>query len=334
MVEGCDIAAGHRCDDRSSQDPKTPVFVPPRPRNRRRQGKGDSRAGYWCRCTTYLARKVAVASHEAREAKRLVQVVQVAREAHERQLQQLRGQVQALQELFAGVASAKGDGLMATHTHTPHPHTPEGARSGSSRGSAEGSSPSTDLECGGSPGGVRAWPRNVDCDSDGSRVMVVQAMQGQLQELKEKETREQLRAARPKAVQQLQAAVRGHQGRRWAHFRDPERAARRLQAAIRGRYQSVRVLNGKRRDGTYCYYWDCYVRHLHVFAHIVEWGLLAERGSDWCFSRHGPAPIVLRFVPQKSYRRDTGWIYTPFHRVRPLHYSYVQRCWYSADSYP
>ena len=96
--------------------------------------------------------------------------------------------------------------------------------------------------------------------------MVVQAMQGQLQELKEKETREQLRAARPKAVQQLQAAVRGHQGRRWAHFRDPERAARRLQAAIRGRYQSVRVLNGKRRDGTYCYYWDCYARHLHVFA--------------------------------------------------------------------
>ena len=120
MVEGCDIAAGHRCDDRSSQDPKIPVFVPPRPRNRRRQGKGDSRAGYWCRRTTYLAKKVTVASHEAREAKRLVQVVQVAREAHERQLQQLHGQVQALQELFAGVASAKGDGLMATHTHT-HP---------------------------------------------------------------------------------------------------------------------------------------------------------------------------------------------------------------------
>ena len=235
MVEGCDIAAGHRCDDRSSQDPKTPVFVPPRPRNRRRQGKGDSRAGYWCRCTTYLARKVAVASHEAREAKRLVQVVQVAREAHERQLQQLQEQVQALhkllacaapaevhatqvavasheareakrlvqavqvareaheqqlqqlqeqvqalQKLFAGAAAAKGDGLMATHTHThtPHPHTPEGARSGSSRGSAEGSSPSTDLECGGSPGGVRAGPHVVDCDLHAAATKIQAAYRG------------------------------------------------------------------------------------------------------------------------------------------------------------
>lgn len=180
MVEGCDIAAGHRCDDRSSQDPKIPVFVPPRPRNRRRQGKGDSRAGYWCRRTTYLARKVAVASHEAREAKRLVQVVQVAREAHEQQLQQLQEQVQALQKLFAGAAAAKGDGLMATHTHThtPHPHTPEGARSGSSRGSAEGPSPSTDLECGGSPGGVRAGPHVVDCDLHAAATKIQAAYRG------------------------------------------------------------------------------------------------------------------------------------------------------------
>ncbi len=171
-IEESNIAAGYRCDSHRPQEAKIPVFVPPRPRDRRRQGKGDSRAGYWCRRATYLAKKVTVASHEAREAKRLVQVVQVAREAHERQLQQLQEQVQALQELFAGAAAAKGDGLMATHTHThtPHPHTPEGARSGSSRGSAEGSSPSTDLECGGSPGGVRAGPHVVDCTLDGSSV--------------------------------------------------------------------------------------------------------------------------------------------------------------------
>ena len=72
------------------------------------------------------------------------------------------------------------DELMAVHTHehthTPHPHTPEGAESGSSRGSAKGSSPSTDLECGGSPGGVRARPHIVD-DTHGGALLLAQAQE-------------------------------------------------------------------------------------------------------------------------------------------------------------
>jgi len=258
MVEESNIAAGCRCDDRSSQDTKIPAFVPPRPRDRRRLGKGDSRAGYWCRRTACLAKKVAVASREAREATKLVRdMVDMVVHSHK-------------------------------HTHTPHPHTPEGSESGSSRGSAKGSSPS-DMECGGSPGGVRAGTHNVDCDSDSSRAMVVQAIQqvrqefqaaqmqqlqqmqqqreeaqeakeeareaqamiramqeqirvvqGQLQELKEKEIQEQLRVARLQAAHRLQAAIRGHQATLHLNHLSVARrgaAAVRLQAVIRGRCQ-------------------------------------------------------------------------------------------------
>ena len=66
-------------------------------------------------------------------------------------------------------------------TQTPHPHTPEGAKSGSSRGSAKGSSPSTDLECGGSPGGVRAEPHIVD-DTQYSTLLLAQLLLAQAQE--------------------------------------------------------------------------------------------------------------------------------------------------------
>ena len=51
--------------------------------------------------------------------------------------------------------------------------------SGSSRGSAKGSSPSTDLECEGSPGGVRAGPHDVVYDSDGSKMTVVQVQEAE-----------------------------------------------------------------------------------------------------------------------------------------------------------
>ena len=76
MVEEGIIAAGYRCDSRRPQDMKIPAFVPPRPRDRRRLGKGDSRAGYWCRRTAHLAKKVAVASREAKEdARRAREVI-------------------------------------------------------------------------------------------------------------------------------------------------------------------------------------------------------------------------------------------------------------------
>ena len=45
------------------------AFVPPRPRDRRRLKKGDSRAGYWCRRTATLEKKLATACREAHEAK-------------------------------------------------------------------------------------------------------------------------------------------------------------------------------------------------------------------------------------------------------------------------
>jgi len=214
MVEESNIAAGCRCDDRSSQDTRIPTFVPPRPRDRRRLGKGDSRAGYWCRRTVFLVKKAAVTSREAREAKEKArqakEVILMMQEAQMQQSQQIEGakedareakemvralsrQMQKMKQLLAtqmkqGVqqrelatrqlqAIIRGrQGRRAAQslvvqaqvayqeevTQTPHPHTPEGAKSGSSRGSAKGSSPSTDLECGGSPGGVRAGPHIVD----------------------------------------------------------------------------------------------------------------------------------------------------------------------------
>jgi len=78
MVEERNIAAGHRCDDQTRQDMKIPAFVPPRPRNRcsRDWGKGDSRAGYWCRRAAFLAKEVAVANREAREAKEMIRAIQ------------------------------------------------------------------------------------------------------------------------------------------------------------------------------------------------------------------------------------------------------------------
>jgi len=74
MVQESIIAAGYRCDSRRPQEAKIPTFVPPRPRDRRRLGKGDSRAGYWCRRTAVLGKKVAAASREAQEAKEMARV--------------------------------------------------------------------------------------------------------------------------------------------------------------------------------------------------------------------------------------------------------------------
>jgi len=203
MVEESNIAAGCRCDDRSSQDTKIPAFVPPRPRDRRRLGKGDSRAGYWCRRTACLAKKVAVASREAREATKLVRdMVDMVVHSHK-------------------------------HTHTPHPHTPEGSESGSSRGSAKGSSPS-DMECGGSPGGVRAGAHNVDCDSDGSKAMVVQAVQ---------QVRQEFQAAHERQLHQMKEQI----GEMKQFLVSPMpmgmqlRELRRLQAAVRGRCDRQRA---------------------------------------------------------------------------------------------
>jgi len=76
MTRESGITAAHRCDHHEPQDTKIPAFVPPRPRDRHKPKKSDSRAGYWCRRTASLAKKVAVATREAREAKEMVQAMQ------------------------------------------------------------------------------------------------------------------------------------------------------------------------------------------------------------------------------------------------------------------
>jgi len=76
MARESDITAAHRCDDHEPQDTKISAFVPPRPRDRHKPKESDSRAGYWCRRTAFLAKKVAVASREAREAKEMVRAMQ------------------------------------------------------------------------------------------------------------------------------------------------------------------------------------------------------------------------------------------------------------------
>ena len=105
--------------------------------------------------------------------------------------------------------------LTHTHTHTPHPHTPEGSKSGSSRGSAKGSSPS-DMECGGSPGGVRAGAHNVDCDSNGSRAMVVQVQQ----------VRQEFQAARKQQLLQMKEQMEAQK-----RFQDQMEEMKRVLAA-------------------------------------------------------------------------------------------------------
>ena len=76
MAQESDITAAHRCDDQEPQETKIRAFVPPRPRDRHKPKKSDSRAGYWCRRTAFLAKKVAVATREAREAKEMVRAMQ------------------------------------------------------------------------------------------------------------------------------------------------------------------------------------------------------------------------------------------------------------------
>jgi len=95
MVEESNIAAGCRCDDRSSQDTRIPTFVPPRPRDRRRLGKGDSRAGYWCRRTAFFAKEAAVTNREAKEeARRTSEVILMMQETQEAQMQQMQQMTQ------------------------------------------------------------------------------------------------------------------------------------------------------------------------------------------------------------------------------------------------
>ena len=86
MAQESDITAAHRCDDQEPQETKIRAFVPPRPRDRHKPKKSDSRAGYWCRRTAFLAKKVAVATREAREAKATVQVVLEAQEQHVKEM--------------------------------------------------------------------------------------------------------------------------------------------------------------------------------------------------------------------------------------------------------
>jgi len=76
MTQERDITGAYRCDDHEPQDTKIRAFVPPRPRDRHKPKKSDSRAGYWCRRTTFLAKKVAVATREAREAKEMIRAME------------------------------------------------------------------------------------------------------------------------------------------------------------------------------------------------------------------------------------------------------------------
>ena len=168
MVDKSIIAIGHRYDGRKPQDTKIPAFVPPRPRDRRRLGKGDSRAGYWCRRTAYLAKKVAVASREAREAKKLVRV---AHESHEQQLQQLREQMQTMQKLLA--ARDRRTAFLVKEAREAKEEAREAKEA----------------------------------------TLMVRGQLKEMQELKEKEMQEQLRL---RAARRLQAAIRGNQGRRAA----------------------------------------------------------------------------------------------------------------------
>lgn len=106
-------AADRRCDRQLEQETKIPQFVPPRPRDRRRLRRGDSRAGYWCRQTAILVKEVAITSREAQEAKAMVQVVQkaheqqakemvhVVQEAHEQQCQQAQEQMEEVKRFLA-----------------------------------------------------------------------------------------------------------------------------------------------------------------------------------------------------------------------------------------
>lgn len=98
MAEERNIAADRRYDSQLAAEAKIPQFVPPRPRDRRRLGMDANRAGYWCRRTTVLTKKVAVASREAQEAKAMVRVVQ---EAHEAQFQQVQEEMKELKQLLA-----------------------------------------------------------------------------------------------------------------------------------------------------------------------------------------------------------------------------------------
>ena len=76
MTQERDITAAYRCDDHEPQETKIPAFVPPRPRDRHKPKTSDSRAGYWCRRTAFLSKKVAVATREAREAKEMGRAMQ------------------------------------------------------------------------------------------------------------------------------------------------------------------------------------------------------------------------------------------------------------------
>ena len=106
MVEESDTTAAHRCENQETKHHRCEAFVPPRPRALHRLKKGDSRAGYWCRRTAFLAKEVAVATREAREAKEMIQVAQEAhekqfRKAHEQQFQKVQEQMEEMKQLLA-----------------------------------------------------------------------------------------------------------------------------------------------------------------------------------------------------------------------------------------
>jgi len=109
MVKESDTTAAYRCDNQETKHHRCEAFVPPRPRDRHRLKKGDSRAGYWCRRTAFLAKEVAVATREAREAKEMIQVAQEAHEkqfrkaheAHEQQFQKVQEQMEEMKQLLA-----------------------------------------------------------------------------------------------------------------------------------------------------------------------------------------------------------------------------------------
>ena len=98
MARESNTTAAHRCSNQETKNHRCEAFVPPRPRDRHRLKKGDSRAGYWCRRTAFLAKEVAVATREAREAK---EMFQVAQEAHEQQFQQVQEQMMEMKQLLA-----------------------------------------------------------------------------------------------------------------------------------------------------------------------------------------------------------------------------------------
>ena len=76
MARESNITAVYRCDSQETKNHLCEAFVPPRPRDRHRLKKGDSRAGYWCRRTAFLAKEVAVANREARKAKEMIPATQ------------------------------------------------------------------------------------------------------------------------------------------------------------------------------------------------------------------------------------------------------------------